>query len=158
MPSTREGEAVFLGIEVELIWYDQDVVEYRFTSSNGKFCGQAEAYLSHGEIFTLAENLKGFPLKAGDSRSFELGTFDPKCAGGGLRLRFSCIDSVGHSAVDLDLRRDSRDIKGYVESVAMRIPVEAGAVDSFVAGIAAIGLNVGARAHLRMGPRSLPKH
>jgi hypothetical protein len=149
---------VFLGIEVELIWYDHDVVEYRFTSSNGSFCGQTKAYLSHGEISALAENLKGFPSKAGDSRSFELGTFDPKCAGGGLRLHFSCLDSVGHSAVDLELRSVSRDIKARVEQVALRIPVEAGSVDSFIAGIAAMGLNVGATAQLRMGPRSFSDH
>jgi hypothetical protein len=140
------------GIEFQLIWYDQDVVEFRFTCSNGKFCGQAEGYLGHRGIADLAKDLKGFPSKSSEPREFELGTFDPKCAGGGLKLRFSRVDSAGHCVVDLELRRDSRAAPRYFESVAMRIPVEPAAIDSFVAEITAIRLNVGEKAILSMAP------
>jgi len=138
------------GIEIQVIWYDQDVVEYRFTCSNGKFCGQVEAYLAHEDLLELAQRLKGFPAKPGDCREFELGTFDAKCAGGGFRLCFSRLDSPGHSVVDLELRSDSQGSSGHPESVAMRILVEAGAIDCFISEIAGIGINVGAKAHLLM--------
>jgi len=39
------------GIEIALIWLDQDVLEFLFTCSNGRFSGQAEIYLSHDGLF-----------------------------------------------------------------------------------------------------------
>jgi hypothetical protein len=138
-------------MEFQLIYYDPDLVEYRFACSNGRFSGQAEAYLGYDEIPDLLKGLEGFPSGSPDCREFELGTFDPKCAGGGLRLRFTQVDSVGHSVVDIELRNDGRrSSAGYPESVVMRMPVLAAAIDSFVLETAAIGLNVGAKSFLQM--------
>jgi|SRR5580765_6385378 len=138
------------GIEFRLVYCDEDIVEYRFTCSNGKFCGQTEAYLGHGDIFHLIEGLREFPSKTGDSRKFELGNFDPTCAGGGMRLHFSRLDSAGHSAVDVELRTDGHRDAGIVQSVAMRIPIELASLDEFISELRAIELNIGANAHLRM--------
>ena len=66
------------GIEVEVWWSDQDLIEYQFRCSNGRFSGHAGIYLDHDDLAKMAENLRGFPLRADDSREFELGTFDPK--------------------------------------------------------------------------------
>ena len=138
------------GIEFRLIYYDNDILEYRFTSSNGRFSGQADAYLGYDEIARMVEGLKGFPSKLGDCREFEFGTFDQNFAGGGLRVRFSRTDSAGHCVMDVELRNDGKRGLGTAESVAMRIPIELAALDVFTSELAAIGLNTGAAARLNM--------
>jgi hypothetical protein len=65
------------GIEIETIWSDQDVVECRFSCSNGRFSGIAEIYMSHDGLSEMAGALKGFPVAASDVRDLELGTFIP---------------------------------------------------------------------------------
>ena len=47
------------GIEVEVIWLDQNVVEFPFSSSNGRFSGHAEIYVSHDKLSDVAEGLSG---------------------------------------------------------------------------------------------------
>ena len=38
------------GIEVELIWLDQDALEFLFSCSNGRFSGHAEIYVSRDKL------------------------------------------------------------------------------------------------------------
>ena len=90
------------GISWEVIWFDfdQKVIEIVFACSNGRFSGTCEVYLSRDELSELADTLKGFPLSGNDTRSVELGTFDPKYADGGVKMNFYC------SVVDDQLRRE----------------------------------------------------
>jgi len=138
------------GIEVVIIWLDQDVLEFLFSCSNGRFSGQAEIYLSHDRLSEMAEALRGFPSHTKDSRHFELGTFNPDHADGGIRLQFRCTDSVGHAEVEVKLRGDVCKGLGELESVALRIPVQAAAIDSFVSQIRQMDKQVGATAYLQM--------
>jgi hypothetical protein len=140
-----------LGIEFAVFWWDQDIVEFRVTSSNGYFAGWAKIYVGHDVLAQLAERLKGFPSSTSDSRDFELGTFDPKYADGGLRMHFYCLDSVGHAAVEIKIRGDRCEALGEVESVALRIPIEAAGVDRFIAQVRAMDTEqLGATARLPM--------
>jgi len=90
-------------------------------------------YLSHGELLKAADYLSGFPSNVKDSRQIEFGTFEPNTAGGGIHMGFYCVDSVGHAAVLVKIRADGCKAMGEAQSVALHIPVEAGAIDSFVA-------------------------
>src|SRR5262249_7968304 len=92
------------GIKIEIVWFDQDLVECRFTCSNGRFSGSAEIYLDHDDLTRMADTLKGFPNTPSDVRNLELGTFNPKHADGGVRLRCYCKDSVGHAVMEVKLR------------------------------------------------------
>ena len=56
------------GIEVELIWLDQDALEFLFSCSNGRFSGHAEIYVSHNKLSEVAEGLSGFPSHTRFSR------------------------------------------------------------------------------------------
>ena len=85
------------GIEVEVIWLDQNVVEFPFSSSNGRFSGHAEIYVSHDKLSDVAEGLSGFPSHTKDSRDFELGTFNPTMR----TAEFGCISAAR-------IRRDMR--------------------------------------------------
>jgi hypothetical protein len=138
------------GIYVEVIWFDQDVIEYLISCSNGYFSGQAEIYLAHDDLQKMADSLGGFPSNATDSREFELGTFNPDHADGGMRMHFCCLDSLGHAAVEVKLRGDACKSLGEVESVALRIPVQAAGIDSFVSQIRKMNREIGATAHLQM--------
>jgi hypothetical protein len=137
------------GIEFVIIWLDQDLLECLVTCSNGSFSGQTKVYLTRDRFSEMADTLRGFPLHPTDFRKFEIGTFDPGCGGGGIRLHFRCTDSVGHAEVDVKLRGDTCKGLGELESVALRIPVEAAAIDSFVSQIGKMENKVGATAYLK---------
>ena len=138
------------GIHLEVIWFDQDVIEIVLSCSNGRFSGQAEIYLSHDDLLELASGLRGFPQSVSDSRDFELGTFNPSHADGGVRVKFSCPDSTGRAVIEMRLRGDACQGLGELESVALRIPIEPAGIDSFVEQLAAVNSTIGASAMLPM--------
>ena len=140
------------GISWEVIWFDfdQHLIEIAVNCSNGYFSGTCEIYVTRDELPALANALHGFPCGASDSRSVELGTFDPKYADGGVRMNFYCSDSRGHSVVEIRLRGDGCKALGEVESVALRIPIEPAGLDAFLAQIVAAGTEIGSSAFLPM--------
>ena len=138
------------GIHLEVIWFDQDLIEILLSCSNGRFSGQAEIYLSHRDLPELADGLRGFPRNVSDSRNFELGTFNPNHADGGIRLKFSCSDSTGRAVVEIRLRGDACEALGELESVALRMPVEPAGIDSFVQQLTTIDTTIGQGAVLPM--------
>jgi hypothetical protein len=138
------------GIEIKVIWFDQDVIEVSFRCSNGYFVGQAEIYLGYDDLPKMADSLSRFPTSPTDVRDLEIGTFDPNGAQGGARMHFYCRDSSGHAVLELKLRGGACMAIGEVESVALRIPVEAAAIDSFILELRAMDKTVSGSACLRM--------
>lgn len=138
------------GINLEVIWFDQDVIEVVLNCSNGHFSGVAEIYLSHDDLSEFARDLRGFPSSVGDSRRVELGTFNPSHSDGGVKLDFSCTDSSGHAVVEIRLRGDRCKGLGEPESVALRISIEPAAVDTFVEQLTMMGSEIGSSASLSM--------
>lgn len=138
------------GIEFEVFWWDQDVIEYLVRCSNGAFAGAAKMYMGHDELSKLATVLGGFPSSNADSRNIELGTFQPKTAGGGIHMHFECVDSVGHACVQVKLRANGCKAMGDAQSVCLSVPVEAGAIDSFVAQIGRLRDAKGEKVFLQM--------
>jgi hypothetical protein len=136
------------GITLKVIWFDEHLLEALFSCSNGYFSGQAEIYLAVDAASKLADALRGFPSSPTDSRDFELGTFNPEHADGGVQMHFYRLDSAGHAAVDVRLRGDACKALGEIESVALRIPIEAAAVDNFIQQLRTIGKTIGASASL----------
>jgi len=146
------GHVLEKGISWEVIWFDfdQNLTEIVVSCSNGYFSGTCEIYVSRDELAELANALHGFPSSGSDSRSVELGTFDPKYADGGVKMNFYCSDSRGHSIVEIKLRGDGCKALGEVESVALRIPIEPAGLDCFLAQIVVGGTEIGTRAFLPM--------
>ena len=134
-------------ISVKILWTDDDVIELRFVGTNGRFAGEADAYAGHDAIMRLAEGLRGFPSSPTDSRSFEFGARDEQQAGGGVQLRFFCIDGSGHATVHIQLRSDSRRHLSS-EIASFNVPVEASALDAFIVQLKQMGLAIGASASL----------
>jgi hypothetical protein len=144
------GALVENGINLEVIWFDEveDLLEVVFRCSNGFFSGQAGIYASRNVLSKLAKSLSGFPSRPDDSRDFELGKFNPKHADGGARMHFYCSDAAGHAVVEIKLRGGASNGLGEVESVALRIPIQAAAVDNFIQQLIVLGKTMGASAFL----------
>jgi hypothetical protein len=120
------------GIEFEVVWLDLHAIEYQVVCSNGSFTGTAKMYLNHDGLQNAANTLSGFPSSTTDLREVEFGTFESEVTGGGIHMSFYCVDSVGHAVVFVKLRADG--CKGFSEPqfVSLYVPVEAGAIDTFV--------------------------
>ena len=138
-------------INLKVIWFDEveDLLEVVFSCSNGYFSGQAEIYISRDDLSQLAKALVGFPSRPDDSRNFELGTFNPEHADGGARLYLFCEDAAGHAVVEVRLRAGACKGMGEIQSVALRIPIQAAAVDDFVNQLRGMSKVIGASAYLR---------
>jgi hypothetical protein len=143
------------GIEFEVVWFDQDVIQYQVTCSNGPFRGATKMYLAHDDLLKTAEALSGFPSSTTDTRDVQLGAFEPNFAGGGIAMSFRCVDSVGHAVVLVRLRADGCKGPGEPESASLYIPVEAGSIDSFVAKARSIDDTEGAKAYLHMADHTV---
>jgi hypothetical protein len=143
------------GIEFEVVWFDQDVVEYLVTCSNGPFRGATRMYLAHDDLSKTAQILSGFPSDIKDTRDVQLGAFEPNVAGGGIHMSFRCIDSVGHAVVLVSLRADGCKGPAEPESVCLYVPVEAGSIDSFVGKARTIDETQGAKAYLHMADHTV---
>ena len=148
--SPWEQVSVENGINLKVIWFDEveDLLEVVFTCSIGFFSGQAEIYVSCDDLSEFADSLTRFPSRPDDSRDFELGTFNPDHADGGARMHFFCADAAGHAVVEVKFRGDACRALGELQSVALRIPIQAAGVDEFVNQLRGIGKTLGASAHL----------
>ena len=146
---------IMRGIEFEVVWLDQDVVEYQVTCSNGPFGGATRMYLAHDDLSNTAQILSGFPSDIKDTRDVQLGAFEPNAAGGGIHMSFRCIDSVGHAVVLVRLRADGCRGPADPESVRLYVPVEAGSIDAFVAKARSIDETQGAKAYLHMADHTV---
>ena len=139
------------GILIELGWWDTDVLQCDVSCSNGAFAGRTRIYMGHSRLTEMAGALNAFPTHVGDVRDFELATLsDPQAPAGSVLLHFCCLDSSGHIAVDVQLRGDTCAAMGQLESVALRIPLEAAAIDKFVEQLRNFRNEGGGVAHLWM--------
>jgi hypothetical protein len=137
------------GIEFEIMWFDNNIIELRVGGSNGRFTGSVDLFVGHDSLEMVTGVLRGFPETAEDCREFILGTFDPELAGGGARFHWHCTDAVGRVAVDVTLRTDPRYLSNRSETAEFVVFVEPAAIDEFVDSVAYMPVAVGAIARLR---------
>lgn len=143
------------GIEFEVVWFDQDAIEFRVVCSNGSFCGTTNIYLAHNDLLKAARTLRGFPSSIEDSRRIQLGALEPNSAGGGIEMAFRCVDSAGHAVVLVKLTAESGTGICDCQSVFLCIAVEAGSIDSFVERAGTVDATKGAKAYLQMADHSV---
>jgi hypothetical protein len=122
---------MYVGFEFRLDWHDNDVLELCVSAWNGAFGGLAEIYEGIGDLRDAAAQLRGFPKDPADTREVVFGNFDREFAGGGVRMRFHCVDGAGHAYVEATIDSNSKS-GGTTQTVVLAMPVEAAAVDAFV--------------------------
>lgn len=121
---------------------DQDHLRVRIVAGDGAFAGTVDLFEATDVATDLATRLSGFPNSPQDVRAFELGTFVPGHAGGGLRCRLSCIDLAGHARAEVELT--DRPLTGEPPRMAhFTFPVHASSLDSFLAELRHWGPQVG---------------
>jgi len=118
------------GVELWVVWNDNDMIELEIVGCNGKFGGTALTYDNPDAPKVAADALKGFPTSNSDAREIGFGGSLGLAFKSGIRLRFSCKDSAGHLTVEVNIQSDNRDEER--ESVRFAMPVEPGAIDIFV--------------------------
>lgn len=138
-----------MGIRLELIWMDDDLIEVRIHATNGRFAATADCYCSHDAIRKLAEAARGFPMSSEDRRELEIGTFESGFAGAGAKLVLRCIDLAGHAVADVAVRANSQKSGCPGETASFSCPIEPAAIDDFVAALGSMPLVVGAVVTLR---------
>lgn len=140
------------GVQCEVLYRDNDLDKIRVSAWNGFFGGAADVYLPAGQLGEVASQLQGFPKNVIDNREVTMGTFDPESAGGGVSMRFFCIDRSGHAYVEMKIESD-RDVSGRVQSAMLLVPIEASAIDAFISELHRLDTGEAATACLRASAR-----
>lgn len=135
------------GIEITILWFDDDLVDVLIRGNTGNFAGVAYIFVGHEDIARLAEGFRGFPISSDDRREIVLGSFNDHYSGGGARFLLR-TDTPGHVMIELRLRADSQVELGPVETVDLVVPVEAAAIDRFVAVLESMPIAPGTSAYL----------
>jgi hypothetical protein len=120
-----------VGLQLDLVWRDEDLFDIHVSAWNGAFGGVAELYVVIGGLEELANKLSGFPRDPKDVREVVLGSFGREFAGGAASLRFYCADRAGHSYLESKIESESESA-GVVQYAIISMPIEAAAIDSFV--------------------------
>jgi hypothetical protein len=134
-----------LGLTIQTIWSDSDMLEFRVTAANEAFSGVTEFYVGLDEAARLARSIDGFPRSPTDARENQLG--DPEGSDSGGALLAFTSDGSGHVTVEVQLwavgahRSQGR--------VSLRLQSLPGDIDSFVADLLKMRKEVGAQASLR---------
>src|ERR1700716_1606591 len=128
----RKSSRMEIGIKFQSIWGDTDVLEVRIIAWDGQFGGSADVYVEIGGILKAAAKLEGFPRHTGDSCDVELGAFGPGFAGGGATFPFSTRGLADRTFVELTIESNHDEFE-QAQCTPLRAPVEAAAIDSFVA-------------------------
>jgi hypothetical protein len=120
-----------VGFKFRVLWHGTDVINLGVSAWNGAFGGLADIYEGIGDLRVAAAQLHGFPKNPEDTRELVFGNFDRKYAGGGVRMRFHCVDGAGHAYVEATIDSNCQS-GGTVQTVLLAMPVEAAAVDTFI--------------------------
>jgi hypothetical protein len=120
-----------IGLQVEVVYVDNEAMRLQISGSNGKFGGTAEIYVGVGQIDDAARQLLSFPVSVSDRRKIALGASGANSAGGMLVASFSSVDRAGHLRANLKIEAEA-DLTGNSESAQFALPIEAASVDEFV--------------------------
>ena len=131
-----------------MLYQDRDIVEIAVNAWNGMFGGIVQVYVAHDELEGVANRLRGFPSSPADERNINLGTFDPKLAGGGASMRFFCTDRAGHAQLKLKLSGRNA-LASRPQSVELFANVEPASIDEFLPQLIALSRSTRNAAALR---------
>jgi hypothetical protein len=135
-----------IGFELKIIYKDAHLLKVRISAWNGKFGGEADVYVGLDRLQRAAEEIEGFPRNPADTREVLLGNA-AKSAAPGVVMRFYCADMAGHAYIEARIE-SGKDDAGHVQSSTLFLPVEGGAIDSFVRELRCLASGESQLAHL----------
>jgi hypothetical protein len=137
-----------IGVQFRVVYDDTDVIELRISGWNGEFGGVTDLYEGISDLQDAANKLRGFPVSPSDRREVVFGTLDRTLAGGGVKLRFHCIDGAGHAYVEATIDTNCQS-GGTIQTVVFAMPLEATAIDAFVQDLERLEADRAGTAHLK---------
>jgi hypothetical protein len=120
------------GLELQLVWWDDDLDELDCRASNGNFSGLGRFYAARDA--------------PEDRREIELGSLDPNNDQGGLRLILDMARSAGPARISVMLRNGHGEQN---QTVQLLLKVEPAAIDEFVRQLRSMERKEGSSARLR---------
>jgi hypothetical protein len=119
------------GISIEITEPNENYLGSEIRAWNGRFSATTHLYLDAKDFLRVADCVAGFPNTVPDRREFSLGHQRGGGWGGGYcRMVFRTVAAVGAVDAEVEIEEDLR----YSEStVTLLVPVEAAAVERFVA-------------------------
>jgi len=139
-----------MGLTIRAGYTDDDgLLGLEFRVWNDRFAGAASLWSTFTQLTEFASCIAGFPASTEDHRSFEFGARDPQWSYNGkvrvvvgyCGLHFRTTDSAAHAVVDVVVE-DRRSHSGHhvigPAKAQFSIPVDAAAIDRFVAALHAI--------------------
>lgn len=135
-------------LAVEVVWFDEHMLELSLRASNPSFAGRATFYAGLDEAQQLAKQIEGFPRAVDDTREYEFGG-DTLPGYGGAKIRLSCKDGSGHLLVQVSVYATSGKPGRVAESSTVEFASVPAAIDSFVEDLQRMQVRVGDMAILR---------
>lgn len=136
------------GFKLEVIWFDDDMLELRVCASNSMFSGQSTFYASLDEPMTFANQISGFPKSTGDVREYEFGGSDLQ-GYGGAKIRMSCKDGSGHLDIKVSISSALFGDVQELETTILHFATVPSAIESFVDDLRKMQIRVGENAKLQ---------
>ena len=128
------------GINFSRIWFDDDVVQLKIESSDGKsvFCN--EVYVGHQDLDDLIAGLSTFRNHVhGGLFDIVLGSFGPEYAGGAFHARLHFL-SLGKIVVTVRAQSDFQEfgIKTVASEANLYLRTEPVLLDNFISELRAL--------------------
>lgn len=118
-------------LTLELVWFDDDMLELRLRASNGRFAGEVNFYAALDEPSKFSAAIEGFPRSVSDVREYEFGSTDTP-GYGTAKIRLRCKDRKGHLAAQVSIHANPMDEDSAAESASIQLEVLPAAIDLFV--------------------------
>ena len=94
------------GLRIKVVDPDDDYLGIEIQAANKRFAGTARIYAGLDELSKFGNQIRGFPAKIEDEKTYEFGSRDPSVAGGYCKLCFQCVDRAGHVAIAILVEDD----------------------------------------------------
>jgi hypothetical protein len=137
-----------LGLTLEVIWYDEDMLELQLSASNGNFSAQTSFYAGLDAPQELANHIAGFPTSLAETREFELGGQQLR-GYGGLTMRLSSESNLGHLLVTLSASATPLKVRRPIETATFSLSTTPADIDTFTQSLQRMECRVGSAATLR---------
>jgi len=136
------------GLTLEVVWYDEDMLEIRLTASNSSFSVRTSFYTALDAPKAVATQIAGFPSRLGEVREVILG--GQNLPGyGGLTLRFASEGNLGHLLVTLSASATPLAAGRPVETATFSLSATPSDIDTFAQALQNMECHVGSHASLR---------
>lgn len=127
-------------LSIEVVWKDEDMLETRVTACNGRYFGITEVYNDYEDLMKFAKLLKKFPKSTDSVLKYEAGD---KMSYAYFSMRFYCMDSVGHTGVQVHIEDNvATEYRSEEKSeLKLEIKFEPSAIDTFQAELVTLAKN-----------------